>query len=81
MAKYSYELKKQIALLEDSLEAEQSENEILQDYLEELQQENAKITTEEAFNKLMIAKAKLETNNNGIIKNNFFFAIVFIFSS
>lgn len=45
------------------------QNESLENYLDEFKQENAKITTEDAFNKLMIAKAKLETNNNGIRNN------------
>ena len=45
------------------------QNESLENYLDEFKQENAKITAKEAYKKLMLAKAKLETNNNGIRNN------------
>ena len=58
-----------IDLLEEQNKELKDQNNNLESYLEALQQENAKITTEEAYNKLMIAKVKLETNNKGIGNN------------
>jgi len=62
-------LKEQNQTAKLELEESKKENDILQNYLEELQNENAKITAKEAFNKLLIAEYKLNTNYEGIRNN------------
>lgn len=69
LKKSNLQMEETIDLLRDQNNKLNEQNNQLEDYINEFKQENAKITNEQAFDKIKLAKAKLETNFNGVRNN------------